>query len=504
MKFFCSRSSVTSSDSENAYNSESGSIRPSGSRDRLGPGVADKQCVHSNSSGRSSSIISDRTCTSERTDIPDRTNTSERTHFSDRTSDHENNVLNCTSHSRQVSASSEHSQFSSRGDNSQMLSRGDNSQKPVSRTNCDQSGVPSHCYGGSTSSVHSSSSQSSSQRSGSQENLIDSYASLPRTHVSKKPPEIKSSESEVYKAYLNKQKSLQNISQVQHLRTSSGSSTANSIEGSDSSGRSDSRKKMSQSEIRELLEKNYVQRHQSQISQWTSGKSAQGKQYPDQNRTIPNQGQVQPGVVQGQISNGANGWQMAAQYQGHQSQNGCRERNLYSGNDGQGYITSDYSAVRQQGQAGGYQQNRLQQTAFQGEGHNAADMKTLPGEVGRNFRNHLQAASGVPDRSAQYGSQNQTQIKDSKTAPASSRPVPVPSRPVPVPNRPQVPAKNVGQWLPSMAHSVSNNCLNMYDMTPRPLERCSSQPDCQKLVESPFANTPGTYTNPLCNETSLT
>ncbi|XP_041363821.1 serine-rich adhesin for platelets-like isoform X2 [Gigantopelta aegis] len=368
------RSSVTSSDSENSYNPESGCIRQNGSRDRLGPGITDKQCVYTNSSGRSGSIISDRTNTSERTVFPDRTNASERTNFSDRTSDHENNGQNnCAPHSRQVSTSSEHSQ---------MSSRGDNSQKTMNRTtNCDQSGVPSHCYGGSNSSVHSSSSQSSSHRSSSQENLIDAYATLPRPQKGKKPPEIKTSESEVYKSYLNKQKSLQNISQVQHVRSSSGSSTTNSIEGSDSSG--SGRKKMSQSEIRELLEKNYVQRHQSQITQWSANKNNQ-QQLPEQNRTTPGQGQMQPGcgvvdrqstAFQGQASSGSGCRQMAAQYQG-QGQNGYRERDLQPGTEGQGYGASDYQHMKQQGQTGsGYQQSRCQQMAFQGQGQSGTETK---------------------------------------------------------------------------------------------------------------------------------
>ncbi|XP_067671433.1 uncharacterized protein [Haliotis asinina] len=177
-------------------------------------------------------------------------------------------------HDRQGSSSSQHHRQSSSSthvDAPQKELREDvYSHNTVTRSNSDQFNHNHnmvHSHTDSNLSSKSTSSHASSQFSGSQEN-IDIYATLPR-RKNKKPVDPKPKDADVYQSYLNKQKSLNSNLSVDNMRTSSGSSTPNSMDGRESdSGSSTGRpNKLSQSEIRDLLERKYMRRQQEQINQ---------------------------------------------------------------------------------------------------------------------------------------------------------------------------------------------------------------------------------------------
>ncbi|XP_046566489.1 uncharacterized protein LOC124275061 [Haliotis rubra] len=212
-------------------------------------------------------------------------------------------------HDRQGSSSSQHHRQSSSThvDVPQKELREDvYSHHPVTRSNSDQfthNHTMVHSHTDSNLSAKSASSHASSQFSGSQEN-IDIYATLPR-RKNKKPVDPKPKDADVYQSYLNKQKSLNSNISVDHMRTSSGSSTPNSMDGRESdSGSSTGRSsKLSQSEIRDLLERKYMRRQQEQINQRFSNSHRESSSsqpvngtpsYPHQQQLHQQQQQQQP------------------------------------------------------------------------------------------------------------------------------------------------------------------------------------------------------------------
>ncbi|XP_046364983.2 uncharacterized protein LOC124141125 isoform X2 [Haliotis rufescens] len=247
-----SRLTVNSSDSDTS-SQDGGSVRSSSSRDRL------QKCAAGSVGSSSSSQIQ-----------PNKA--------------HLRTDSGLSHHERQGSSSSQHHRQSSSStlvDNLQKEPREDvYSHHAVTRSNSDQfnhNHTMVHSHTDSNLSTKSSSSHASSQFSGSQENNIDIYATLPR-RKNKKPVDPKPKDADVYQSYLNKQKSLNSNLNVDHMRTSSGSSTPNSMDGRESdSGSSTGRtSKLSQSEIRDLLERKYMRRQQEQISQRFSNPQRDG------------------------------------------------------------------------------------------------------------------------------------------------------------------------------------------------------------------------------------
>ncbi|XP_071105678.1 uncharacterized protein [Haliotis cracherodii] len=247
-----SRLTVNSSDSDTS-SQDGGSVRSSSSRDRL------QKCAAGSVGSSSSSQIQ-----------PNKA--------------HLRTDSGLSHHERQGSSSSQHHRQSSSStlvDNLQKEPREDvYSHHAVTRSNSDQfnhNHTMVHSHTDSNLSTKSSSSHASSQFSGSQENNIDIYATLPR-RKNKKPVDPKPKDADVYQSYLNKQKSLNSNLNVDHMRTSSGSSTPNSMDGRESdSGSSTGRtSKLSQSEIRDLLERKYMRRQHEQISQRFSNSQRDG------------------------------------------------------------------------------------------------------------------------------------------------------------------------------------------------------------------------------------
>ncbi|XP_050391951.1 uncharacterized protein LOC126810756 isoform X1 [Patella vulgata] len=308
-------------------------------------------------------------------------------------------------HDRQSSNQSLHNTQNMGPDHSRLP---DNSRS-LCRTLSDHSkNASNHSYSDSNSSVRTcvpSGHVSQSSRDSTLSNNSDMYGSLPRRTARGPPPK-----EEVYQSYLNKQKSLHQG--VEHARSSSGSSTTNSIDGSihsDNSGSDPqlrshlrSQPRMSKSDIRQMLQKNIAQR------------------------------------------------------QAHGSTN---------------------SRNTQQGQT----VNRIQQ-------NESPVPQTMVKSADAAYR---QPNTRQPEVGSYQRSVPNTACRTS--GPLSSTGVPTTNGG----NKPRVikPCIKQKPIMVASQFSKSSNCLNVYGG--KALERCTSQPDCQKLVDSPFFNNPDSLSNTM-------
>ena len=375
----------------------------------------------------------------------------------------------------------------------------------------------------------------------------DLYGTLPR-NKSRKPTSEAPASAEVYQLFLNKQKCLQaGVTSSQQSLDS-----VKSDSGSDHSSAGSGQQKMSKSEIRQLLQDNFVQRQRQQAGglqhapqQYSQQPGAVQQFCPQQRQELRPPGQQsvmpqRPGQTYGQSvphSQPANfTWQQQQQQQQQQHYPPHPQQHQHP--------APPHPHLQQQQQqqnpVGHYPQSQPQRqpppsAAFQppsqtpGHGPHPAQKPSAPGgppvpgqkpsipypSSVAKARNHSSQGPPFPpphpDSSTEVGRRAAPQ-NVARVAPNSHM-------------SGGVPPGNGGSYLvmmpPSSSSSSSSSCSSQQQqqslptqpgghmrhtasalhlagltLTPgfKPLERCASQPDCQKLVDSAYpANLSGIY-----------